>query len=226
MGLDGVELLMEVEETFGIAVTDEEATTARTPRMLIELVLSKLRIVRETTCLSQKAFYLLRRALMDHVGAARRAIRPDTPLHELIDTDQAGQLWPNLSRTLAVPRWPELVRPRLLVAGIHALTGIALVATFVRTLPLSFQAAVILGLAAAIVVEVAAFYVTRPWRTHVPDDMASVRDVVPYAATSERIAQTREQVALIVKILVIEQFGLEEADYREDADFGRDLGMD
>ncbi len=49
--------------------------------------------------------------------------------------------------------------------------------------------------------------------------------LMEYAGTSERIAWTREKVAVVVKVIVMEQLGLAEAEYREDADFIRDFRM-
>lgn len=43
MGLDGVELIMSVEEGFDIEISDEEAAAARTPRLLCDVVEKKLR---------------------------------------------------------------------------------------------------------------------------------------------------------------------------------------
>ena len=42
MGLDLVELVMAVEERFGITLTDAEAEKAETPAKLIDLVVSKV----------------------------------------------------------------------------------------------------------------------------------------------------------------------------------------
>lgn len=70
MGLDGVELVMELEEAFGVELEDEALVELTTPRKAIDLILSRLETVQENMCLSQRAFYLLRRALTEHSGAA------------------------------------------------------------------------------------------------------------------------------------------------------------
>jgi hypothetical protein len=54
---------------------------------------------------------------------------------------------------------------------------------------------------------------------------SKIRALVPFAVTSDAIAWTRDQVASLVKKLVIEQLGLREEQYREDAHFVKDLGM-
>ena len=43
MGLDGVELLMALEEAFGIEIKNEEAAETVTPGLVIDLIYSKLR---------------------------------------------------------------------------------------------------------------------------------------------------------------------------------------
>ena len=42
MGLDAVEIVMAVEDEFGITISDAEAAECRTPRMIIDLVVSKI----------------------------------------------------------------------------------------------------------------------------------------------------------------------------------------
>ena len=41
MGLDSVEIVMEVEESFCISIRDEDAERARTPRHLVDLVVAQ-----------------------------------------------------------------------------------------------------------------------------------------------------------------------------------------
>jgi hypothetical protein len=63
------------------------------------------------------------------------------------------------------------------------------------------------------------------WRTRIPRQLKKIRDLVPYAGTSDHITWTREKVSLTVKMLVMEQLGLSESDYHEDARFAEDLGL-
>jgi hypothetical protein len=84
MGLDGVELVMEFEEAFGVELKDEEVTEIRTPRMVIDLIFSKLKATDERICQSQPAFYILRKVFMNVLGLDRKSITPDMQFRSLI----------------------------------------------------------------------------------------------------------------------------------------------
>lgn len=57
MGLDGVEIVMKVEDAFGIGIADSEAEKIVTPAQLIALVLSKVDRTPQPACLTQRAFH-------------------------------------------------------------------------------------------------------------------------------------------------------------------------
>lgn len=114
MGLDTVELLLNVEECFGVAITDESAAQLTTPRQLSSHIAKLLatqsperNTAKTSLCLSQRAFYRLRRALMAETGLSRNALRPDTPLAEVFP-DQRRATWRRLQRALAAPDLPRL----------------------------------------------------------------------------------------------------------------------
>lgn len=52
MGLDAVELLMALEEGFGVAIADAEAEVCVTPAAVTDLIFGKLRAADERVCLS------------------------------------------------------------------------------------------------------------------------------------------------------------------------------
>jgi hypothetical protein len=83
MGLDGVEIVVKVENTFGISIEDGEAAKVTTPGQLIDLVLSKVGRSSDSACLTQRAFHRLRQSLMKHLGLARSQVRPDTSLADI-----------------------------------------------------------------------------------------------------------------------------------------------
>ncbi|VGO15255.1 hypothetical protein PDESU_03837 [Pontiella desulfatans] len=77
MGLDGVELIMETENVFGIRIEDEEAEVCLHPRDVIELVWSKVSHADKAVCPSQRAFCISRRALVDVFGIAEEQYSED-----------------------------------------------------------------------------------------------------------------------------------------------------
>jgi len=67
---------------------------------------------------------------------------------------------------------------------------------------------------------------TRRFGQYIPSTCSRIRDLVPYALTSEFILWHRDQIAALVRKIVIEQLGLRDEQYREDAHFREDFGMD
>ena len=80
MGLDIVEFVMEVEEAFALRIPDSVAEKILTPRMLIDYVYSQTIDPRKVGCLSQRAFYAVRRQLCERLDLPRSALRPTTDL--------------------------------------------------------------------------------------------------------------------------------------------------
>ena len=93
MGLDSVELIMAVEEKFGIEITDKEAGEIRTVGDMHQVVVGKLSLTDKSLCWTQKAFYLLRRNAISLFGVARHSFTPDTKLGSFIPKQHRRQHW-------------------------------------------------------------------------------------------------------------------------------------
>ncbi len=96
MGLDGVELIMTTEESFGISITDEEASKIINVDDLYLLVLSKVGLASKDKCLTAKAFYLLRTVIAKRVKINRCLIRKETQLQELILLNNRKSIWKSI----------------------------------------------------------------------------------------------------------------------------------
>jgi len=218
MGLDGVELVRSIEEGFGVTISDAEAEVCLTPTSVIDLVYGKLRTSDEQVCVSQRGFYLLRKGLMTTLGLRRSEVALDSKLPDAVLDQDARSIWARIRDSVQARTWPKLGRPRWMVGALWA----GSLATFAGVWAVShWLSAVVCGL---LVAHVAA-RATGRFRSRVPHRYSRVRDLVPFAVTSEAIAWTRDQVAALVKKLVIEQLGLKPGEYWEDAHFGKDLGM-
>ena len=95
MGLDTVELVMRIEEEFSIELPDAELESVRTVDDLYKLILRRLDT--QPSCLSSKAFYHVRRSLVECLNLPRRAIRPSTPLDSLLPRTSLVQHWQEIA---------------------------------------------------------------------------------------------------------------------------------
>jgi acyl carrier protein len=110
MGLDGVELLMEIEDAFKISISDEEVSEAITVGKLYQCVLDKIKVSTEERCSSQKSFYLLRAALRENLGIEAKSVTPRTTTEKLFPKPDRRKLWSKIS--INVPyKFPELIYP-------------------------------------------------------------------------------------------------------------------
>ena len=230
MGLDSVELLMAFEESFGVNLADGKAAKVVTPGMVSDLICAKLKLTDEKTCQTQRAFYLLRRALVKGFQKQRDEIVPNTPMRLLFPASDCTSWWGDLKKSVDARSWPLLTRPRWMVQGISWVSLLTLVFVTVRVYDgTDFQGAFVaigIGFVVAILVLAALALATRPFARALPARIRLVKDLVPFAATSNSICWTREEIAATVKEIVMEQLGLKESQYSENANFVNDLGME
>lgn len=184
MGLDLIELELEVEREFDIRITNEAAQEIATPRQLAACVQIQLLgrpdaggAGRRVKCASQVAFYRLRAALVEIAGVPRRDVRPDTRLADLLPADRVSVHWRRLAHTLGMRALPRLQPARGQVRGAWFVSGAI-------GLPLCWYGhqhggIFVAGLALVLVLFFAGILMDRVAR-QIPDGVATVRALVPY----------------------------------------------
>jgi hypothetical protein len=97
MGLDTVELVMEIEEAFDISIPDERASKMLTVGDVYEFLLEKTAdsTLKSSICLTAVTFYDLRRQLHS-LGLSHSEIRPKTKLDRLIPLTGRRKYWQTL----------------------------------------------------------------------------------------------------------------------------------
>jgi hypothetical protein len=108
MGLDLLEFTLAVEETFQIAIPDDDAQQILTPRQLVDYVLARSGEAQDCVCLEQRAFYRLRRAAMRLFKVSRERVSPQTPWRELLPQRELRRSWRLLHEATGTPQWPRL----------------------------------------------------------------------------------------------------------------------
>ena len=91
MGLDSVELVMAVEEEFGVDLPDDKLAEVRTVGDFHRCVVEALGASPPAHCLKQRLFFKLRRAMMENYGLEREQIRLDAVLGDLVPQNELAQ---------------------------------------------------------------------------------------------------------------------------------------
>jgi len=114
MGLDGVEIILSVEEEFGISLSDAEAESICTPRDLIEIVCQKLNVEEDldsdfeneelslTHYISQRAFYKVRTELIETIAVKRSNVQLHTRIEDLFPKYKGAGQWKLFVRSLGI----------------------------------------------------------------------------------------------------------------------------
>lgn len=190
----------------------------RYPAAVTDLIFSKLQSSGDRVRVSQRAFYVLRKELIRTLGVDRQNVTLDTDLRSFIKGRSEQEVWNDLKDAIRARRWPELVRPKWLVGLVWLLSLGSFCGPFFMV---HWMMAAALGLTIAFV----CIWTTRLFRTRIPSRYSQLRDLVPFAVTSDAVVWTRDQVAELVRKLTIKNLGIRESRYREDAHFVKDLGM-
>gem|GEM_PF-2562638 len=222
----------------------ETLATVATPAELADALASALddQVTAQPSCHSQRAFYLLRSALMRTLRLPRGRVTPATALGRLIPWWKAGSTWAQLRDAVRARQWPLLVRPAwmsLPVHGLPLLAGAALVAglplpadwTFRWSNTLGFVLSVATGLRYLIVFPLVILTwvllarLSRRFRYALPHNVRTVADLVPFVVTSTGMTWTCEQIRQQVREIVLTKLHVPGERYRPEARFVEDLGL-
>ena len=194
MGRTTVELIIEVEERFGITIEDECAGEIRTVGDFYALVLRKLNLPQPTPafpCPSSVAFYRTRRALLPGSGVPRSRIRPDTRLDDVLPHAGRRQAWEDLSAAVGVAL-PPLKHPHELEGALAipaCLVAAPLLVGGIYSLWLDHAAVAVACLVGLVVLPLMVYGEglrrTTGWASRVPPSCPTVRALVEHAVRTQ-----------------------------------------
>ncbi len=222
MGLDAVEIVLQVEEAFSISITDAEASQVRTVGDMHDLVMKKIPQVDREQCLTAKAFYCLRRGLMQMTGRMRGDVRPDTSVDDILPPGRRRRSWPRLAEMTGL-KMPALHRPPWIVAAV----AVAVTATFGAVCFARAPWAMVPGLPLLVL---AAVVVTRPFATVAPGcatvgDLARAFLARNFRAFSESGGASANEIWDSLQRIIAEELGVRQSDVTRQARFREDLNV-
>jgi acyl carrier protein len=185
VGLDLVDLVLEVEDTFGIRFTNAEAEKWTRVGELIRGVYGKLHPPAGSWyCESGRAFYKFRKAMRQALPLERHQVRPGSSLELLLPIEHRPETWRRLQA--AGLDLPTLILPYRLFVACLALVG-GFVALHLIALPLGVpEATVGWFLVGTIpIISLLVYYITRPFADQLPERVRTVRGVVRILAKRE-----------------------------------------
>lgn len=230
MGLDFVELVMELEEQFQLRIPDGDVESMRTVGDVIDYVWSRLSTVSGEPCPTRNTFVAFQRTLADVAGLQARDIRPSSSLDKLLGQPKLKRRWRSLTRDF--PQLPDLEPPAwMLRLYMRAVAGGVLCGAAGGVLVCWGSGVLVAGMAlwiggAAGGMVTHAF--VSPWledrRREVPSGCRSVRDAVMMVHAGMDGTTTRAVVELRVRLIVADLFGAKLDDVHPESRFVEDLG--
>ena len=233
MGLDIVELVMEIEEAFDVSIPDDRASRMMTVGDVYEFILEKTADASLTsnTCLTAATFYDSRRQIR-LFGGTHEEIRPRTAIGRVIPHVGRRAYWNTLSQEMEL-RFPRLERPSwLTLLNCILVAAVAFSSFLIFAKPNLTFGLVVAGIAGTISAAVL-LLLTRPFAIYPESTCTTVRDLVTklvamnYSKLSSKYS-TRNPTDIwnTLQLIVCEQLGVEKSAVVSGARFVQDLGAD
>ncbi|MDR2690265.1 MAG: acyl carrier protein [Azoarcus sp.] len=230
MGLDVVELILEVEKSFGVEIPDADAYKMQTPGDLADWVAAHVKTGKNAFCRSQARFHRLRALLMD-ASVPRKKIRLSVPLVALLQGKNAlRDFWarlnaaPNVSRHL-----PHLELPSTLQTMI---TTINICGSFVLALILYLSVKsseamhfFLTWLVLYFLFLFLTYRLTDHKKTQLPQPLGDVASLLPFVEIPTSV-WTRETILERIILETSGITGIPMGEISERAHFVKDLNMD
>lgn len=248
MGLDSIELVMRVEETFDVKFSDQVLAETRTvgDLYLVLLTLLHTRMVTkencstdtEGRCVSSRLFYCIRRLLVNSGSVSRKEVRVDQPLERLIPWWRRRKFWRQFQKETGY-RLPSLKRPGWMVAFLVILfisvyfTQVFLLISVFFTRPRTSLESGLIAMVVTICLVYLAGLLVRPLDVCLPPDTKTVRNLIEMTLPLN-LQQTvneinREVAANVWKTLqytIADVLDLQPRDIKRESTWFGDLALD
>lgn len=227
MGLDANEIVMEVEDHFGITIADDEAADVRTVGDLVALIRGRFVATASPQCLALPAFLSLRALIREVAGDPTLRVKPSDGIVGCLSPKQRRRLWRRLPELLGTAPPPlRRARPvRVALACVSValvVAAVAVVAIDLVFLPFTLLTALVL---------VVLLYLMTAWLCNVPpDSLTTLGDItlkiVGRSATVKQHDLPDDQSVLAeLKPIIAEQLGIDSEEVVLSANFVEDLGL-
>lgn len=222
MGLDGVELVMEIEDYFGISIPDKDAELLHTVGGIHAYLCSRLkgRPVSLEPCASRPTFIRVRNVLQTKLGIDPRRFRPNARVSDVVPLRQLGRHLPELESKLGLrlPTLPIDIRVFLSVSNLVAIA-------------VGFWLGPVVGVVAWFVIALLSVLIVNSGpatTTFAADDTVRrwVRLIHRTNALPDSTSWTDRKIWEAVTFLIGSQLGVDATKLKPETDLITDLGMD
>ncbi|MEO8268071.1 MAG: acyl carrier protein [Aureliella sp.] len=100
MGMDGVYIVMDVEDHFGIHIRDDEGQSVRTVGDLVAIIQNRIHVAHAEYCPSLRAFFQLRNSVREAAHNDSLRIRPGDRVSHMLNVEERRALWDALPTLL------------------------------------------------------------------------------------------------------------------------------
>lgn len=225
MGLDGVEIVMEVEDHFGITIPDSQSAAVRTVQDLLDIINSRVNAAANVVCPTLPAFLTVRREVREFVQQPDLRLRPSTAIADVIPWSRRVEFWGRIAELVGTQR-PALRRPKWLR---NTLLNVSLVVTLYALALCDFDPVILpLGVLSAAFVIGLLHLVTRPFRLSPPDSLATLGQFSRQFAgvtTALKPIDSPEAVFADLRKIIVDALGVNPDEVVPTARFVEDLDM-
>jgi acyl carrier protein len=233
MGLDSVEILVNVENAFGITITNYEAEKIATVGDIHSIVWRSIQGRQSMRCKSQQLYYKLRHALITRLKVDKDAIELNASLNEIFPKVNRRLLYRRLEKQLQL-KLPPLVLPKAWEIALRITGLVLIIGTIVSSLVLvsQFQYTPWLYVLPGLGILLTLFFSNLLDFVRIVFKPAVVKDYIQsvlslnYATLIQQNGANRKEVELIINNVIAETIGLELHEIAPEKKLQDDLGID
>jgi acyl carrier protein len=233
MGLDSVEILVNVENAFGITISNYEAEKIATVGDIHNVVWRSIQGRQSMRCRSQQLFYKLRFILINKFKAPREAVELEASLNDIFPKTNRRLKYRKLQKELQL-KLPELVLPpvwsrTLMITGLTLIPGMLILALVLIN---GYEYSRWLYLLPALGLIATIFFsnILDAVRTQFkPDNVRFYTQTVlalNYGTLMTDKGINRDEMEIIINNIIAETIGLELQEIEPQKSLTNDLGID